>query len=149
MGRCEPTTGIAPFGRLAHQVLAQEPYRSADRLVWIVDNSSSHRGEAARQRWHQVDSRITLVHTPVHASWLKQVDISVSILQRKVLTPNDCADLEGIRLRLALHADRSKQSPRPFQWKFDRPKLTTLLAKLRAHQARLAAAQRPCAEEAA
>ena len=55
MGRCEPTTGIAPFGRLVHQVLAAEPYPSGDRLFWIVDNGSSHRGEAARQRLRQVD----------------------------------------------------------------------------------------------
>jgi hypothetical protein len=63
MGRCEPTTGIEPFGRLVHQVLAQEPYRSGKRLFWIVDNGSSHRGETAQQRLHQVDSRIILVHT--------------------------------------------------------------------------------------
>jgi hypothetical protein len=69
-GRCEPTTGIEPFGRLVHQVLAQEPYRSADRLCWIVDHGSSHRGETATHRLQQVDSRILVVHTPVHASWL-------------------------------------------------------------------------------
>jgi hypothetical protein len=65
MGRCEPTTGIEPFGRLVHQVLAQEPYRSAERLFWIVDNGSSHRGETAKQRLRQVDSRIHVLHTPV------------------------------------------------------------------------------------
>lgn len=56
MGRCEPTTGIEPFGRLIHQVLAEEPYRSGERLSWIVDNGSSHRGEAAKKRLRQVDS---------------------------------------------------------------------------------------------
>jgi hypothetical protein len=70
MGRCDPTTGIEPFGRLVNQVLAEEPYRSAERLFWIVDNGSSPRGETAKRRLHQVDSRIILVHTPVHASWL-------------------------------------------------------------------------------
>jgi hypothetical protein len=65
----------------------------------MVDNGSSHRGEAAKTRLPQVDSRIILVHTPVHASWLKQVEISFSIIQRKVLTPNDFTDLEAIRLR--------------------------------------------------
>jgi hypothetical protein len=75
MGRCEPTTGIDPFGRLIHQVLAEEPYRSGERLFWIVDHGSSHRGEAAKKRLRQADSRIILVHTPVHASWLNQVEI--------------------------------------------------------------------------
>jgi hypothetical protein len=94
IGRCEPTTGLEPFGRLVHQVLAQEPYRSGERLFWIVDNGSSHRGEAAKTRLQQVDSRIVLVHAPVHASWLNQIEIYVSIIQRKVLTPNDFADLK-------------------------------------------------------
>jgi DDE superfamily endonuclease len=149
MGRCEPTTGIEPFGRLVHQVLAQEPYRSAERLFWIVDNGSSHRGEPARQRLRQVDTRIQVLHTPVHASWLKQVEIYFSILQRRVLTPNDVASLEAVRLRLSLYEDLSNQSPTPFQWKFDRSKLTTLLAKIEAHQQLLVTAQLHCSEEAA
>jgi hypothetical protein len=149
MGRCEPTTGIEPFGRLVKQVLAEEPYRSGQRLFWIVDNGSSHRGAAATQRLHQVDSRIILVHTPVHASWLNQVEIYFSIIQRKVLTPNDFADLEAIRLRLACYEELSNQSPTPFQWQFDRTKLTTLLAKIEARQMALADTQLPSLEEAA
>jgi hypothetical protein len=149
MGRCEPTTGIAPFGRLVDQVLAEEPYRSGERLFWIVDNGSSHRGAAAKQRLSQVDSRLILVHTPVHASWLNQVEIYFSIIQRKVLTPNDFADLEAIRLRLAFYEELSNQSPTPFQWKFDRTKLATLLAKIEARRMALADAQYTCLEEAA
>jgi len=149
MGRCEPKTGIVPFGRLVNQVLAEEPYRSSERLFWIVDNGSSHRGAAAKKRLRQVDSRIILVHTPVHASWLNQVEIYFSIIQRKVLTPNDFADLEAIRLRLALYEELSNQNPMPFQWKFDRAKLTALLAKLEARQRALADARLNCLEEAA
>lgn len=71
-GRCERQTGIAPFDRLVHQVMRQEPYRSARRVFWIMDNGSSHRGQACAkrltERWHT----IVPVHTPVHASWLNQ-----------------------------------------------------------------------------
>ena len=149
MGRCELTTGIEPFGRLVNQGLAEEPYRSGTRLFWLVDNGSSHRGAAAKKRLRQVDSRIILVHTPVHASWLNQVEIYFSIIQRKVLTPNDVADLEALRLRLALYEELSNQNPTPFQWKFDRAKLTALLAKLEARRRALADAQLNCLEEAA
>ena len=149
MGRCEPKTGIAPFGRLVNHVLAEEPYRSSERLFWIVDNGSSHRGEAAKKRLRQVDSRIILVHTPVHASWLNQVEISFSIIQRKVLTPNDFADLEAVRLRLALYEELSNHNPTPFQWKFHRTKLTALFAKIEARRRALAEAQLNCLEEAA
>jgi hypothetical protein len=149
MGRCEARTGIEPFGRLVKQVLAEEPYRSGERLFWVVDNGSSHRGAAAKKRLRQVDSRIILVHTPVHASWLNQVEIYFSIIQRKVLTPNDFADLAAIRLRLALYEELSNQNPTPFQWQFDRTKLTALLAKIEARQRALTDARFTCLQEAA
>ena len=149
IGRCEPTTGIAPFGRLVKQVLAEEPYRSGERLFWIVDNGSSQRGDASKQRRRQVDSRLIVVHTPVHASWLNQVDISFSIIQRKVLTPNDFADLEALRLRLALDEELSNQPPRPLQWKFDRTKLAALLVKIEARQRALTDTRCTCFKEAA
>jgi hypothetical protein len=109
----------------------------------------SHRGEASRKRLRQVDSRIIVVHTPVHARWLNQVEISFSIIQRKVLTPNGFVDLEALRLRLALYEELSNHNPTPFQRKFDRAKLTALLAKIEARQRALAAARFTCLEKAA
>ena len=76
-----------------------EPYTDAARLFFIVDNGSSHRGQASVERMRQRDKRIILVHTPIHASWLNQVEIYFSIIQRKVLTPNDFATLEAVRVR--------------------------------------------------
>ena len=38
MGRSERTGGIAAFDRLVWQVMTKEPYRSARRVFWIVDN---------------------------------------------------------------------------------------------------------------
>jgi DDE superfamily endonuclease len=86
-GRCEPTTGIAPFRRLVAQVMASEPYASARQVFWVVDNGSSHRGAASVRRLAQDWPRAQLVHTPVHSSWLNQVEIYLSIVQRKCLTP--------------------------------------------------------------
>jgi hypothetical protein len=149
MGRGASRTGIAPCGRLVTQVLAEEPYRSGARLFWMVDNGSSQRGEAAKKRRRQVAPRILLVHTPVHASWLNQGEIYCSIIQRKVLPPNDFADLEAVRLRLALSEELSHQNPRPFQWKVDRTKLTALFAKIEARHRACAEAQFPSREQAA
>jgi hypothetical protein len=134
MGRCESTTGMLPFERLMRQVLSQEPYISAERLFLIVDNGSSHRGEASRERMRQLDPRIVLVHTPVHASWLNQVEIYFSIIQRKVLTPNDYASLKEVELRLSLYEELTNQCPTPFNWKFNRQKLAVLLAKIEARR---------------
>ena len=114
-----------------------------------MDNGSSHRGDASKTRLRQVDPRLILVHTPVHASWLNQVEIYFSIIQRKVLTPNEFADLAAIRLRLALYEELSNQHPRPFQWKFDRTKLAALLVKIEARQRALTDTRFTCFKEAA
>jgi len=138
-GRCEATTGIAPFDRLVAQVMAQEPYRSARRVFWVVDNGSSHRGERARARLRATWPRLVLIHTPVHASWLNQIEIYFSIVQRKVLTPNDFASLAEVEDRLLRFQDHYAQAATPFQWTFTRQDLAALLAKLAAND-RLAAA---------
>jgi transposase len=71
-GRCETTTGIEPFSRLVEQVMTMQPYASADRVFWIVDNGSSHRGQASIDRLSQSWPTAHLIHLPVHASWLDQ-----------------------------------------------------------------------------
>ena len=88
-GRCEERNGIEPFGRLVEQVMTRPPYNAARRVFWIVDNCSAHRGAKAAERLHDLDPRLELVHAPIHASGLNQVEIYFSIVQRKVLTPND------------------------------------------------------------
>ena len=133
LGRCEAKTGIKPFGRLVDQVLEQEPYRDAERLFYVVDNGSSHRGQTSVERMRRRNKRIILVHTPVHASWLNQVEIYFSIIQRKVLTPNDFATLDAVRLRLALYEQLSNRTPRPFAWKFTRQDLLNWLKRAAPH----------------
>jgi hypothetical protein len=144
MGRCEATTGIAPFGRLVAQVMERPEYRLAARVFWVVDNGSSHRGEAAKRRLVQAYPNAILVHTPVHASWLNQVEIYFSLVQRKVLTPNDFADLAAVEKRLRLYEELTNRSPRPFEWQFDRAKLKAFLKRLAAHEA-VGASARPTA----
>jgi hypothetical protein len=129
-GRCEPKTGIEPFGRLVEQVMTTEPYASARRVFWVVDNGSSHRGQRAVDRMHKRWPTAHLVQLPVHASWLNQVEIYNSIIQRKVLTPNDFADLAEIEARLAAFERRYEQTASPFEWKFTRDDLALLLKKL-------------------
>ena len=131
-GRTESHTGIAPFMRLVHQVMAQEPYRSARRVFWIVDNGSSHRGERAQQRLQERYPNAILIHTPVHASWLNQVEIYFSLIQRKVLTPNDAASLADIANRLKQFEDLNNKDPCPYNWRFDRSKLEQFLRRMEA-----------------
>jgi DDE superfamily endonuclease len=131
-GRCEPTTGIAPFRRLVAQVMASEPYASARQVFWVVDNGSSHRGAASVRRLAQDWPRAQLVHTPVHSSWLNQVEIYLSIVQRKCLTPNDFPSLAAVQERLLAFQRRYEQAATPFQWKFTRADLAQLMKRLAA-----------------
>lgn len=129
-GRCERKTGIAPFGRLLQQVMTQEPYRSARRVFWIMDNGSSHRGAACIGRLKHQWPTIVPVHTPVHASWLNQVEIYFSILQRKALTPNDFPSLEALEERLHGFARYYETIAQPFEWTFTRKDLASLLNRI-------------------
>jgi transposase len=132
-GRCEPTTGIAPFACLVEQVMSAEPYASADRVFWIVDNGSSHRGAASVKRMAKTWPNAHLIHLPRHASWLDQAEIYFSVVQRKALTPNDFTSLDQIRDRLTTFEARYNAIARPFNWKFTRDDLNSLLRRIDAH----------------
>jgi len=133
-GRCAPSTGIKPFMALVTQVMTQEPYASARRVFWIVDNGSSHRGKAATDRLAKRFPNAVMVHTPVHASWLNQVEIYFSVVQRKVVSPNDFTRLDQVQQRLADFELRYNATARPFQWKFTPADLDDLLARIDRHQ---------------
>jgi hypothetical protein len=139
-GRCEPSTGIQPFGRLVEQVMGSEPYASAARVFWIVDNGSSHRGQASIARLEAAWANLRLVHLPIHASWLNQVELYFSVVQRKVLTPNDFRDLVEVERRLLAFQRRYQQTAVPFGWRFTRADLDRLLRRLDQHQHRGTAA---------
>jgi transposase len=132
-GRCEHTTGIAPFSRLVSQVMTSEPYASADRVFWIVDNGSSHRGTASATRMAKTWPNAHLIHLPRHASWLDQAEIYFSVVQRKALTPNDFTSLDQIRERLAAFETRYNAIAKPFSWKFTRTDLHDLMRRIDAH----------------
>jgi hypothetical protein len=134
-GRSEHTTGIEPFGRLVEQVMTVEPYASAKRVFWIVDNGSSHKGQAAIDRLEGAWPTLRLIHLPIHASWRDQCEIYFSIVQRKVVNPNDSFDTDQIAQRLAAFEDRFNPVATPFDWRFGRDDLDQLLARLERHQA--------------
>lgn len=130
-GRCERKSGIAPFERLVDHVMRQPPYDKARRVFWIMDNGSSHRGAKCVARLQEKFPRLVPVHGPVHASWLNQIEIYFSIVQRKVLTPNDFPSLAAVEQRLLAFQTHYEAIARPFEWKFTRRDLAALLDKIR------------------
>jgi len=96
----------------------------------VVDNGSSHRGQASIDRW----PTLRLIHLPVHASWLNQVEIYFSVVQRKVVSPNDFRDLSDTESRLLDFQQHYEQIATPFEWKFTKDDLNALLKRIGAHE---------------
>jgi hypothetical protein len=131
-GRCEARNGIAAFDRLVEQVMTQEPYRSARRVFWVTDNGSAHRGAQGDARLQECWPNLIPVHTPRHASWLNQIEIYFSIVQRKVLRPNEFDSLAAFEHYLLAFQARYQTIATPFRWTFTREELHQLLARLAA-----------------
>ncbi len=133
LGQIAPKTGIEPFEQLVAQVMTTEPYASARRVFWVVDNGSSHNGARSIERMYTTWPTATLVHLPVHASWLNQVEIYFSILQRKAINPNDFADLDELSERILSFQDRYNTTATPFDWTYTRDDLNAFLNRLDLH----------------
>ena len=129
-GRCEPKANIEAFDQLVAEIMQQPPYRTADRVFLVVDNGSVHRGAAAVRRLQQAWPTIHPVYLPVHASWLNQIEIYLSIVQRKVLTPNDVDSIFELEDNLLAFQERYQECAEPFQWKYTRQDLRKLFTKL-------------------
>lgn len=128
------TTGIAPFMDLAGRVMARPEYSNAPRVFVIVDNGSDHRGQAAIRRLREAHPNAIMIHTPVHASWLNQIEIFFSVIQKKVVSPNDFASLDQLSTTLLAFVDRYNQTAKPFNWKYTAADLADLLARISERQ---------------
>jgi hypothetical protein len=137
--RCAAKDGIEPFDQLVQQFMSQHPYRRAQRVFVIIDNGSAHRGKRSIDRLQGTWPNMKVVHTPIHASWVNQAEIYFSVVQRKVVTPNDFADLDTLQAHLLAFGRRYEQIAAPFQWKFTREDLHKLLAKTDTQPTSLAA----------
>jgi hypothetical protein len=135
--RVEQKTGIEPFGRLVEEVMTSEPYASARRVFWIVDNGSSHAGKASIERLENEWENARLIHLPIHASWLNQIELYFSIVQRKALTPNDFASLDELAARLLAFSEHYRQIAQPFEWTFTRDDLDRVLDKIAGREPQL------------
>lgn len=130
---------IETFDAFVASVMSTEPYASADHVFWIVDSGTVHRGERAIRRLQSRWPNLVLVHLPVHASWLNQIEIYFSVLQRKALSPDDFASLEEITERILGFQEHYQVVAKPFEWKFTRHDLERLFARCESRELQVAA----------
>lgn len=128
-GHVVPAISNDAFDALVADVMRRAPYRTARRVFWIVDNGTIHRGPRATARLQARWPNLVLVHLPVHASWLNQVEIYFSILPRKALTPADFPTLLAAASRILAFQRHYQQIARPFEWRFTRRDLANVLAR--------------------
>ena len=131
LAAASPKCGIKAFDQLVAEIMDLSPYNTARRVFLVVDNGSAHRGLASVQRLQTVWPNLQLVHLPVHASWLDQIEIYFSIVQRKVLTPNDFESIFDLEDRLLAFQQRYQDLAVPFEWKFSRGDLRRLMRRLK------------------
>ena len=129
-GRCEAKISNDAFDALVADVMSSEPYASAQRVFWVVDNGTIHRGQKAIDRLQGAWPTLKLVHLPRHASWLNQIEIYFSILARKALTPRHFASTDEVAERVLNFQHEYRNSAVPFDWTFTRDKLHALLDRL-------------------
>ena len=117
-GRVTPNTCIATFNQLVDLVMTQEPYRDSARTFWIVDGGCAHHPNTFPARLKGMYPNAVAVLLPTHSSWLNQIEIYLSIVQRKVLTPMDVANEAALTERLLSFQDYYQETAKPFSWKF-------------------------------
>ncbi|MGQ9553621.1 MAG: IS630 family transposase [Anaerolineae bacterium] len=131
-GRIDDSTGIVPFAKLVNLVMSQEPYASAGRVFWIMDGGPSHHPNTSPARLQAAYPNLIAVHLPSHASWLNQVEIYLSIVQRKALTPMDLSDRAAAAARILGFQDHYNETAKPFHWTFTRHHLQARLQAIAA-----------------
>jgi len=117
-GRVAPNTCIATFNQLVDAVMTQDPYRSSERTFWVVDGGSAHHPHTFPARLQQMYPHAVAVALPTHSSWLSQIELYFSIVQRKVLTPLDVPNEEILTRRLLAFQDYYQETAQPFSWQF-------------------------------
>jgi len=117
-GRVAPNTCIVTFNLLIDLVMTQEHYQSSARTFWIVDGGCAHHPNTFPARLQGMYPNAVAVPLPTHSSWLNQIEIYFSIVQRKVLTPMDVANAEILTERLLGFQDYYQERAKPFSWKF-------------------------------
>ena len=127
-------SGVDPFMALVRLVVEQEPYRSAERLFFVIDNGGAHHRNTFQARLNETFPRsdypeMIAVHLPKHASWINQVELFFSIVARKALPHLQCRKRSEMVDHLNRFIARHNESPRPFNWRFTKTDLEERMKK--------------------
>jgi len=95
--------------------LDQEIAEHIRTIHLVCDNVSTHHGKEVT-RWFAKHPRFVVHFTPVHCSWMNQVEQWFSILQRKRLRIVDFISKDHLRVKLEQFIREWNQQAHPFNW---------------------------------
>jgi transposase len=84
----------------------------------VIDNGSSHRSKTTKA-WFAAHPRFVVHNTPVHASWLNQVEAFFSILTRKVLRRGEFDSRADLVQRMLAFIEHRNTTATPFKWVYN------------------------------
>jgi hypothetical protein len=125
LARCSEHKRFADFQEFLRLLFASLWCRRIRMLHLILDNGSTHAPQQLAPWIHTLGLPFAVhIHwLPVHASWLDQIEIVFSLLQKKVLTPNDFDTTSHVERRLLDFLAERNRTPHPIQWSYTSEKL--------------------------
>ena len=102
--------------------LLDEVYPDAERVTWVCDNLNTHKIASLSKAFSPEEalglaSRLELVHTPKHGSWLNIAEIELSVFSRQCLNRR-IPDLEMLRSEAAAWQKHRNQNAGRVDWRF-------------------------------
>jgi transposase len=89
-------------------------------LHCIVDNLSAHGTQAVEDFLDQPEHHHVFLHrTPTHASWLNQVELFFSILQRRLIRHGEFDSVDDLAAKVIAFINDYNKRAKPFRWTYD------------------------------
>ena len=136
-GQCHARKRFVDFQAFLLQVIIPEALRrGVHNLSLILDNGTTHAPKQL-ERWlqaqvksHEWPLTIHVYWLPINASWLDQIEIWFSILQRKLLQPNHFESLDDLEQSVLDFIAYHDQTAKPIQWSYTIEKLEKKLGTI-------------------
>ena len=114
---------------LLQVIIPEALKRKVHTLSLILDNGSTHAPKQL-ETWLQEQARshnwpltFKVYWLPINASWLDQIELWFSVLQRKVLTPNHFHSTQELDQAIMEFIQRENLAPKPIRWTYTVQKL--------------------------
>jgi transposase len=118
IGQTAPRHTSAEFVTFLGKVLASQP---EDRKIHIIlDNLSAHKTPLVHE-FLQQHNNLALHFTPTYSSWLNQVEIWFSRLEREVIARGIFSSVSALRRKIMRYIRLYGKTAKPFRWKYADP----------------------------